>query len=108
NLLNMQPQMTYGIDTRVNPEVLAKGRSYHVIMTCDGVVNEMYINGHRMQTQSMSAANVPADPHVWVGSQPAQQRPYRIDTFGHIALYDHVLSQARIIAHGRATGLYGQ
>jgi hypothetical protein len=110
-VVNLQPRIQIGNDTRIDLSGLTAGNAYHIAAVCDVGTDEMriYINARLLQVQSCFGFPDPlVDPKVYVASVPDADRPSVYATLGHVALfYGQALSEAQIAAHAQAAGLYG-
>lgn len=110
-VVNLQPRMQVGNDTRVDLSGLFAGRSYHIAASVDATLNQVriYVNGHLLQVQSMFGYPFTlVAPKIYVASVPADDRPFVYATLGHVALfYGQALTADQIAAQAKAAGLYG-
>jgi len=110
-VINLQPYIEVGNDTRVDLAGLTAGAAYHIAASVDVTTAKVkiYINGRLLQEQSMFGFPFTlTEPKVHVASVPGVDRPLVYATLGHVALfYGQALSAAQIAAHAKAAGLYG-
>lgn len=106
-----QPRLTVGNGVRVDLSTLYPGRTYHIAAVMDAATTEVrfYINGHLLQVQQLFGFPFALTaPSVYVASKPDEDRPDVYSTLGHVAFYyGQALSEARVVAHAKAAGLYG-
>lgn len=110
-VINLQPYIQCGNDTRVDLAGLTAGATFHIAASVDTTADEVsiYVNGRLLQVQSMFGYPfVLAAPRVFVGSRPGADRPFVYATLGHVAFfYGQALTVGQIAAHAKAAGLYG-
>jgi len=110
-VVNLQPRLQVGNDTRIDLSGLTAGAAYHIAAVLDANANQVriYINGRLLQVQSMFGFPFTlVAPKVYVASIPTAPRPFVYATLGHVALfYGQALSVSKVAEHAKAAGLYG-
>ncbi len=80
---------------------IVAGQTYHVVATYDGTTQRLYVNGTQMASTALSGAATVNTNSLMIGSWNASEEFFK-GTIDEPAIYNTVLSGARVAAHYQA------
>jgi hypothetical protein len=80
----------------------ATGQFHHAVATYDGMILTLYLDGIAVGTEADTRPILGTTDPLYIGSNETTK--YFDGTIGEVAIYDHVLTATRVMAHFQASG----